>query len=263
MLQRTILLAFMLTAIPMAQAQDAEKKEVKEELETRIVRVQHIPADSAAHLFMGGAMRVMPSNALGALSLTGTKEQLDKAEAQIRLLDVARHEPEPELTKNVEIMVHYLGADVGAQAIPADSRLNAVVEQLRRSFAYKRYSLLASYMVRASVSPDDRVEAMGILPTLGYEPVNEAGEPVVTSRYELGFSLVQLRGEAPNRVALLRRLFASWQFPVSQLSKIAYERAERKTGVDLPEGKLVVLGKAGLPGQDKGIFLVLEARPAE
>ena len=262
MLQRLILLALVSMLVPPAPAQEAEPKEPQQQLETRIVRVEHIGAEQVAHLVFG-TLRAVGNNTLGAVSITGTKEQLDQVEAQIRALDVPRAESAAPESRNVEIMVHYLGAGVGTQPIPADSRLNTVVEQLRENFPYESYSLLASYMVRSSVSPNDLVSAQGLLPTLGYEPMDEQGEPSLTSSYELGFQLVQVLGEAPNRTTLLRRLRAAWRFPVYHMGKPTYQDAEIQTGVDLPEGKLVVLGKAGLAGPDKGIFLVLEARPVD
>lgn len=252
-----------LTLAPFAWGQETLPPSPPQVVETRIVRLEHVGADTIAHILTGTVRRAIPSVPLKAVALTGTAEELDRAEAQIKLLDepTARN-PEP-LTSNVEVMVHYVGADVGSQPIPQDSRLQAVVEQLRANFAYKNYSLLASYMVRASVSPDDRVGARGLLPTLGYEPLDESGEPSLTSDYALEFRLIHLRGAAPNRIAMLRRLSASWRFPVNQLGKVRYEDASIETSVNLPEGKLVVLGKAGLPGSDKGIFLVLEARPVD
>ncbi|MBI1353092.1 MAG: hypothetical protein GC160_02015 [Acidobacteria bacterium] len=266
MLQRWILL---LMLIPLAVAQEAEKKETappKEPLETRIVKVHHIAPSELPQLFAGNQFRVMPSNALGVVSLTGTKEQVDWAAQQIQLLDLASVRPKTqEVKKNVEVMVHYLGADVGTQAIPAGSRLNAVVEQLRESFPYDSFTLLSSYMIRAVVSGGAKVEASGAMPPMGYEaPDPNAGHRPVAA-YEISFELPMLEGEEPNRVAMIRRLRAHWRFPVptDDNGRFEYRDAEIQTNVDLPEGKLVVLGKAGLPGEDKGIFLVLEARPVD
>ena len=260
MLNRLTLLALVITLVPLAPAQEGDKQPPQEPLETRIVQLEHVRAEHLANLFRD--VRAIPSDALDVISFTGTKQQLDEIEAQIKTLDVSRvRSPEPP--SNVEIMVHYVGADVGTQPIPEDSRLQAVVEQLRSNFAYENYSLLASYMVRASVNASEVVGAEGMMPTLGYEPLDGQGEQALASSYELQFRLVQMQGAAPNRTIVLQKVFARWSFPGYQLGEPKYENAQIQTSVNLPEGKLVVLGKAGMSGSDRGIFLVLEARPVE
>jgi hypothetical protein len=80
-------------------------------------------------------------------------------------------------------------------------------------------------------------------------------------------------GEPGKRVIKLNQVIAEWKIPYkspytdSQSGKTSYQIFSRDlriaTDVSIPEGKLVVVGKAGSPTSAEAIFLVLRARLVE
>ncbi len=270
MLQRFLLFTVALVLIPIAPTQEPTadapvKAEPKAPQETKIFRVHHVTPHDIPPLLGGGPIRLMPSDNLGVISVTGTKEQLTWAEAEIRKLDeyeAARKSSAPkEGPSNMDLHVYYIGVGVEGRQIPADSRLSAVVEQLRRSFPYESYSLVVSYIVRAAVGEPVLVE--GVMPNLVPDPDGKLAPH--RSSYRILFRFRGFVDGLDHRAAVLRDLEAKWTIAVPSNNADGFERTtvSLSSGVDLPEGKLVVLGKAGVPGNDTGIFLVLEARAVE
>jgi hypothetical protein len=271
MLQRFLLFAVALVLIPIAPTQEPKsdepvKAEPKASQETKIFRVHHATPHDVYLLLGSGPTIMKPSNQLGVISVTGTKEQLSWVEAEIRKLDEyeanKRSSAPEEGPGSMELQVHYIGVGVEGRAIPTDSRLNAVVEQLRRSFPYESYKLIVSYMVRAAVW-DEPVRVEGIMPNLAPDPEGKLAPH--RSSYQLQFKFRGFVDGPDHRAAVLRDLEAEWTIAVPSNNQWGFEntRVSLSSNIDLPEGKLVVLGKAGVPGNDTGIFLVLEARAVE
>ncbi len=271
MLQRFLLFAIALVLIPIAPTQEPkteapDKAEPKAPLETKIFRVHHVIPHEIPPLFSPGPIRLMPSDKLGVISVTGTKEQLTWVEAEIRKLEeyeAARKSSAPkEGPSSMDLHVYYIGVGVEGRQIPADSRLSTVVEQLRRSFPYDDYKLVVSYMVRAAVW-DAPVRVTGVMPNLAPDPDGKLAPH--RSSYGLSFKFRGFMDRPDHRAAVIRDLGAEWTIAVPSNNAHGYENStvSLSSGVDLPEGKLVVLGKAGVPGNDTGIFLVLEARAVE
>lgn len=256
-----------LAALPLA-AQEEPAPAPKPVEEHRVIPIQTDYLVEILMILRQGELKCHASRELGLISMTGTKERLDEAEKLIRRLEAAaaaakQNQREP-VSSDLDLSIYFIGVGVEGvgREISAGSRLRAVVEQLRRNFPYEHYRLVVSDMVRAAVWDDD-VRVAGVMPNITLDP--EGKTPPYKSSYQLQF---EFRGFAERQgvnVAIVRGLEAEWHIAVPAQNAFGFEmtQAALSSAVDLPEGKLVVLGKAGLPGQGTGIFLVLEARPVE
>jgi hypothetical protein len=222
----------------------------------KLVKIEHENAEEIGKLLQW--IRYYPSRSLGSIILQGTPEEVAKAEEIIRAVDQP-HIQQPRYEGAVELDAYFLsaGAELVGQAVP--TLVEAAVAELRSRFPYAEYGLLDSTLLRISVGSGE-AQVRG-------EFASESSGPV---SYRLSVTPSQVLREKGARSIYLDNLNAQWSIPYREevtnfeTGQISMQKMTRdvsiQTDVSVPEGKLVVVGKAGSPTDAQAIFLVLRAR---
>ena len=253
-----------------ADAQIRADKPAKQGLQAertvrRLIRVKHVDINQFVPLF-AGIERMTYSRDLNLIMFVGPESAAAELEAAVKELDVPpspgqAHRPTAE---NVQIIFHLLGVtdEVPSQRIP--DPLKDVVRELKATFPYKNYRLLETAVVRSRVSQPGRpaiAKAYGVFP--GSFPLGAGPDS-----YKLKVQVKGVSGAQGSRIIELEQLsFEATLFveiaPASEKRRYPIYQDKRlsiQTNVNVPEGKTVVVGKAGAAGANRGTFLVLTAK---
>ena len=249
----SILVILAAASVP-AFAQESQPETVR-----KLVKLQHVSTDSVADLLREW-IATFPSRHLGTLILQGTPDEVAKAEEVIREVD--RPGSQSSFEGSVELDAYFLagGAEPMGGAIPP--LVMPVLLELRQRFSYAHYGLLDSTLVVANVRKGANVDG---------QFSREDGDPV---SYRLRFNVDDVKDSERGQLVDLGNLDAQWTIPYKEkvtsfeggqanVQVAARERHLRiQTNVSIPEGKLVVVGKAGSPTSAQAIFLVLRGATA-
>ena len=242
---------FAFAAPSIAQEQQRERK---------LVKLEHSNAESVGKLLSW--IRYYPSRELSTIILEGTPKDIAKAEEIIRAVDVPRGKI-AGFRGSVELDAYFIaaGSEAAGEAIPA--LVEPVVSELQKRFPYERYSLLDSALVQVAYLADAQVRGQFSRPD---------GDPIT---YLLEAKASDITGPEGAKTIYLHELLAEWSIPYKEKvttlkdgkgSTEVFNRQHElriRTDVSIPEGKLVVVGKAGSPTAAEAIFLVLRARLVE
>jgi hypothetical protein len=248
-----ILACFGLFAAP-AAAQEKQPPPAR-----KLVKLEYTDALSVGNLLQW--IRHYPSRELSTIVLEGSAEDIAKAEEIIRAVDTPR--PAPDRYEGaVEIDAYFLAAGAKPAGNPVPPLVAPVVAELQKRFSYAVYGLLDSTLVRATVR-SGTAGVRGQFARPDEAPVS----------YELSVKPSDVSRANGVRSVHVGELHAEWSIPyreqvtnfeTGQTSTQTMTRDLRiDTNVSLPEGKLVVVGKAGSPTSAEAIFLVLRARLVE
>ena len=132
--------------------------------------------------------------------------------------------------------------------------LEAVVKQLQANFPYQGYTLLETLTARAQFGPQ-QIQLNGLFPAGTFYEKGAA-------TYTLRLRARRTSGEAGIRSIALEQLQLFLRVPVSEgEGRFSFSEAGVDIGeLGIPEGKMVVVGKAGTAGPVEGVFLVLRAQ---
>ena len=280
---REILTAVLVLAWVLANA-GAQAQERKQEADTQIraakpakqglpaertvrklIRVKHVDMTQFIPLF-GAFGRMTYSPDLNVIMFEGPESVAAELEAAVREFDVP---PGPDqaqrpAAENVQIIFHLLGVTDEVPSQPIPDPLKEVVRELKATFPYKNYQLLETAVVRSRVSQPGRpaiAKVYGVFPgssRLGAGP----------DSYELEVQVEGVSGAEGSRIIQLEQL----SFEATLFVEIAAASEKRRypiyqdkrlsilANVSVPEGKTVVIGKAGAAGANRGTFLVLTAK---
>ena len=221
----------------------------------RVIRVHHLDANDVATMFRkwvpNGTM--IPSKGLGVLTVIGIASDVDAVEEAIRSLDVP---PVENPDTNVELTVHFLGVTDEASTEKLPSGLDAVVEQLKPRFPYTGYQLLDTIITRVRVNRDTEVS--------GVEPDPSGNRSVRPMIYQFRARVTGVSGAVGARTVHLHSLRAGFRVPIlTGKDEYKYSDLGINTDIDVPENKLVVIGKTGMQGKARGMFVILQARVDE
>ena len=160
---------------------------------------------------------------------------------------------------NIELTAYFIGAadqELPDAALPP--ALEEVVTQLRQTFPYRSYHLLDTATL--SLRPGSRAQTVGLIS----DPSFERRPPQYS--FEVTAGAVSRRG-ALRTIQLDRIRFHLDLSVPSDLTdpkgKLIFQDITVESNIDLHEGKTAVVGKAGIYGVYRGLFLVLTATIVE
>jgi hypothetical protein len=225
----------------------------------KLVKVEHVNAQEVGNLLQW--IRYYPSRELSTIILEGSPEDVAKAEEIIHAVDTPRA-GFAGYEGAVEIDAYFVAAGANAAGEPVPPLVAPVVAELQKRFSYAAYGLLDSTLVRASVRS-------GVASVQGQFARTDDG-PI---SYKFGVNPSDVSEANGARSVRINSLHAEWNIPyreqvtnfeTGQTSTQTMTRSLRiDTNVSLPEGKLVVVGKAGSPTSAEAIFLVIRVRLVE
>ena len=238
-------------------AQEANKAATKGPFVTKVIHVKHADVNKLRILLQNfGSIR--SSSELGVLVATGRPEEIASLEEAVRALDVPRQESEPS-RGNIELTAYFIGA--ADQELPDATlppSLEEVVTQLRQAFPYRSYHLLDTATLR--LRPGSGAKTVGLIS----DPSFERRPPQYS--FEVNVGAVSRRGAL--RTIQLDRIHFNLDLSIpSDLTnpKGGLTRLDIRvdSNIDLREGKTAVVGKAGIYGVYRGLFLALSAAVVE
>ena len=231
-----------------AQPTPEESKIVK-----RVIRVQHVNPEEVSELLRSWGSNMNASKELGIITVIGQTKDVDQIEAAVRSLDVP---PAENPDTNVELTVHFLGVTEEESTEKLPSGLDAVVEQLKPNFPYAGYQLLDTLITRARVDRDTEVS--------GVEPDPSGNRSVRPMIYQFRARVTGISGAVGARTVHLHNLRAGFRVPILiNKDEYGYSDLGVNTDIDIPEGKLIVVGKTGMQGKSRGMFVILQVRVDE
>ncbi len=230
-----------------------EKQTPESDWVTKMIKLEHIDPNSVDDLFRNIPVSVRTDSQLGLLVVHGDPSTMEFVEKTVKQLDVPSARPE---NRNVEITAFLVGAtragDSGSEVAPL---LRAVVAQLRERFPYQGYRLLETASVR--LRPRKMSSISGSIPDLAVEGADPA-------TYEFNVRLNAIQPAPSGHTISVNEVGLAAQIPVrTSTGSLTGSRIRIQTQMDLPAGKTVVVGKAGVQGVVDGIFLVLQANTVD
>jgi len=225
------------------------------EVVNKVIRLQHTRPENVTRLLQRWTEgRLVPSDALGLVSVSGSAEEVTRIEEAIRTVDVPRAVAEVDGRQNVELTVYFLGVDDQGQGEAFDGPLGAVVEQLKHNFPYRGYRLLETLVARGRTGRPFEVNGALIGDQNSLRP----------SMYQFRSLVDGVSGEGDSQSISLTNLRAGMRSPVQlKNDEFKYTDLGVNTDIDIPPGKLVVVGKAGTKASPGGMFVVVSARVVE
>jgi len=183
---------------------------------------------------------------LKAIAVRGPQESVAEVEKAVAAFDVApKH--------SVEVIAYLLAASPdAATAGPLPAPLEPVTRELASVFGYKGFSLRESTVLRTAESSSASAA--------GYLPVGD--EHAAPRIYRISFDQAEIISDGSRRSVRMSR--------VRFRTEILYQTKEGKLeplpldvfvdALDVPEGKMVVVGKSNIHEKGDVIFLVVSAR---
>ncbi len=231
-----------------------EKQAPESDPVTKILKLDHVDPDSVPKLLGHLPVRLRSDSELGLLVVHGPPSAVEFVEKAVKQLDVPSARPARSENRNVEITAYLVGAsragDSGSEVAPL---LRPVVGQLRERFPYQGYQLLETVSLRLRSRSRERSSVSGLIPDLAVEGAAPAS-------YEFRVHLNSIQSSPGGQTISIREVALAALIPVrTSERKSIQERIGIETQIDLPVGKTVVVGKAGVRGVVDGIFLILHA----
>jgi hypothetical protein len=230
----------------------------KEETVRKLIKLEHVQTGEVMEL-LSGWIRTFPSRELATVILQGSPEDVARAEEVIREID--RPGADSISEGSVELDAYFLSAGAESSGGVVPPLVQPVVAELQRRFSYAHYGLLDSTLVQISIGTNAHVEGLF------------TGTEELPTSYVLRAKPTRVSGAKGERLVKLSDVQAHWRIPyrdraldkdIGQMIDKTYFRDLRiQTDVSVPEGKLVVVGKAGSSTSAEAIFLVLRARLVE
>ena len=253
--------------VPSARADKHDKEETAvegnsqaaEPMVTKVIPVQHVDPEEVVSLFFRHGARLDFSSELGVITVYGTAASVDSLEEAIRAVDVPGVAA-GAASANAAITGYLLAAiDEVSSSGKLPSVLEPVVRELREAFPYPGYRLLETFTLRVRHRPPGGgAEVSGVI---SHSSVN--GHPIYVFKVATG----PISSVGNRRVIPLDSISLHVQWPHVRNpefpDQFMYMNAQISTGVTIEDGRTVVIGKAGVPGKNRGLFLIIKARVAE
>lgn len=221
---------------------------------TKMIKLEHIAPNRVQGLFghLPGSLKT--DSELGLLVIHGPPSTVEFIEKTARQLDAPSARSVRSENQNVEITAWLVGAgragDSGNDSVPL---LRPVVEQLRERFPYQGYQLLETITLRLRSRSRERSSLSGVIPDLAVEGADPA-------TYAFNVRLNAIQPAPGGHTISVNEVRLAAKIPVRTSERsLTHSQVHITTQMDLPVGKTVVVGKAGVRGVVDGIFLVLQA----
>ena len=234
-----------------------EKQTTESDRVTKMFKLEHVDPDSVRELLSHLPASLQSDSELGFLVVYGAPSTVEFVEKAVKQLDVPSirvRVPIRSENRNVEITAYLLGAsraaDSGSEVAPL---LRPVVGQLRERFPYQGYRLLETTSLRLRPRPRETSNISGLIPDLAVEGADPAS-------YGFSVRLNTIQATSSGHTISVNEVMLVAQIPVRKSTgSLTSSQIRIQTQMDLPAGKTVVVGKAGVQGVVDGIFLVLQA----
>ena len=213
----------------------------------KVIHIKHV-SPYAIQLALEGWSGIRSSNELGVIVVRGPANHVAEVEKAIAELDTPA---KSDRRAYVELTVHYLGASESGPAADIQGPLADVVAELKKNFPYESYRVLETAMLNTRQGHETSME--GIIP-------GEAESADYVS-YGIDVTLRGISRSASPAVVELDKLKTFVRLPIPNgEGGFNFHNLVIDTAIDIPEGKMVVVGKAGARGPANSIFVVLQAR---
>ena len=224
---------------------------------TRVIQLKNADPRLVRNMLADTGARISFDRALRLVVISGTPADVQSLEETIRKIDAQSTQSSHP---NVELTVFVLAATVSQEgpvvSLPA---LDSVIHQLQNVFPYKAYKLIETVQTRSRVG--NGAETRGVMQPLFETKGTHWGVPTYSLRYDLtgisnqgGVPAVQL--DNFQFVAHLPSRTTSSEGNATQFQ--TYD-AVVNTTFDVKAGQKIVVGKAGVSGDD-ALFVVVEAK---
>jgi hypothetical protein len=226
----------------MHQVADTKAQVAKSVL--KVIPVKYANVNHVASLvgFFGATTR--PDPQLRVITIAGDPATVAAVEEAVRKLDVP-----PAPPRDIVLTAYVLIASRQAGERPdLPSSLNAPVAQLKRVLDYRYFHLVNTLMLRTQEGGDGTISGVAA-PT---SPTGKAPE----AHFTFGVRGVRITREGNALTVSLRRLSFYMAWPESGDSG----DAQIGTGVDIPEGQEVVVGKSPVSTPGRALVLVVAAK---
>ena len=228
-----------------------EKQAPESDPVTKILKLEHVDPDSVPKLLGHLPVRLRADSELGLLVVHGPPREVEFVEKTVKELDAPSEQSE---NRNVEITAYLVGASrAGGSGSEVAPLLRPVVAQLRERFPYQGYQLLETASLRLRSRSRKLSRISGLIPDLSVEGADPAS-------YEFSVRLNAIQPTTSGHTISANYVWLQAKIPVrTSAGSLTYSHIQMQTQMDLPAGKTVVVGKAGVQGVVDGIFLVLHA----
>ena len=229
-----------------------EKQTSESDPVTKMLKLEHVDPNSVRELLHHlPASLLRADSELGLLVVHGPPSTVEFVEKAVKQID-APSGRSTYTNRNVEITAWLVGArragDSGSEVAPL---LRPVVSQLRERFPYQGYQLLETASVR--LRPRERSAISGSIPDLAVEGADPAS-------YGFNVRLGAIQPTPSGHTISVNEVRLAAKIPVrTSPGSLTNSQIQIYTQMNLPAGKTVVVGKAGVQGVVDGIFLVLQA----
>ena len=225
---------------------------------TKMLKLEHIDPNSVRNLLRLFPVSLRADSELGLMVVCGSPRTVEFVEKTVKQLDVPSAQPARSENRNVEITAYLVGAsragDSGSEVAPL---LRPVVEQLRERFPYQEYRLLETTSLRLRSRSGERSSISGLIPDLAVEGAEPAS-------YQFSVRLNAIQSAPSGHTISANQVNLTARIPVRTSERSStHSQVHIDTQMNFPEGKTVVVGKAGVQGVVDGIFLVLHANVVE
>lgn len=235
-------------------ASGKEKQVPESEWASKMIKLEHINPSSVYDLFRRLPGNLQTDSELGLMVVYGPPSTLEFVEEAVKQLDVPSARSAQSKNRNVEITAWLVGAgragDSGSEVTPL---LRPVIGQLRERFPYQEYRLLETTSLRLRSRSRERSSIAGLIPDLAVEGADPAS-------YVFRVHLNSIQPSPSGHTISINELALRANIPVRTSERQWHHKdIGIETQIDLPVGKTIVVGKAGVRGVVDGIFLVLHA----
>jgi hypothetical protein len=243
--------ALLLAALPglsQDKKADATPPPPPPERTVKVLRVYD--AASVAQLLGSFNVSVSLSDRLGLISIAGRPDDVIRAEQAVHEIEQLTMRTPASTAQDVELTVHFLGIADQDSALPPGP-LRDVVAELKKTFPFQGYKLLETTALRTRVGENSQIE--GFLP----ETLAEGMRP---KKYSFQCRVVSIEPRQGAQLIRFGSVQAVIRLPISDGVNTSYENVMINTGMEVPDGKTVVVGKAGATGGSQGYMLVVTAK---
>jgi hypothetical protein len=251
------LLGAMLLVTPLAPLRGQEPAAAKAAASTpengiKVLRVRSEDAEQIAALLQSFEVQVRTSRQLGLITIAGRAENVAQAEQAVHEIERLTMRTPASTAQDVELTVYFLGI-MDEDFAPPPGPLRDVVAELKKAFPFQGYKLLETLVLRTRVGEDSQIE--GLLP-------ETLGEETPPKTYTFQSRVVSIEPRPNSQLVRFGSVRATIRLPIYRGPNInvTVENIEINTGLEVPDGKTVVVGKAGAVGESQGYLLVLTAR---
>ncbi len=221
--------------------------------DVKLLRVRAEDTEQIADLLRSFEVFVRTSRQLGLITIAGAREKVARAQEAVREIEKLTMRTPTSAAQDVELTVHFLGI-VDEDTTPQAAMLRNVVAELKKTLPFRGYRLLETAILRTRVFEESRIR--GVLPETPTESTR-----ATSYSFNCRIDGIEQRQDAQYiRFGFVR---VGINVPIPQGEGFNYEDAAIDTGLEMPNGQTVVVGKAGSMGASQGYLLVLTAKVVE